>query len=82
MRGSGILGDIPPGAGARHGNALLLSWYCAGPGDGGTGFLLQQPGPAEATHCGAEGGFAYRNCSSSQAVGGGCPSSMLQASIV
>ena len=46
------------------------------------GISLQQPGPAEATHCGAEGGFAYRNCSSSHAVGGGCPSSMLQGSIV
>ena len=46
-------------------------------------FNCSSLGPAEATHCGAEGGFAYRNCSSSHhAVGGGCPSSMLQASIV
>ena len=45
-------------------------------------FKCSSLGPAEATHCGAEGGFAYRNCSSSHAVSGGCPSSMLQASIV
>jgi hypothetical protein len=43
---------------------------------------LQQPGPAEATHRGAEGGFAHRNCSSSHVAGVGCLSSMLQASIV
>jgi len=45
-------------------------------------FNCSSLGPAEANHCGAEGGFAYRNCSSSHAVGGGCPSSMLQGSIV
>ena len=45
-------------------------------------FNCSSLGPAEDTHCGAEGGFAYRNCSSSHAVGGGCPSSMLQGSIV